>query len=140
MVSQSLQFVVRTPREVVLQLDVQSVRVPTETGQVGVRTRAEPFVLAVEPGLVLVRAANSLSFAGTAGGLLRCDGHMASLLTPLAVVGTDETDVLLSLEDELQQPNAESEARAALERLQSSILRELRQSRKQDPQRIGDDR
>ena len=75
----------RTPREVVLELDVSSIRVPTETGQVGVRPRAEPFVLAVEPGLVLVRRDETYQFVGTAGGLLRCDGATASLLTPLAV-------------------------------------------------------
>ncbi len=49
-----LKLVVRTPREVVLERGVSSLRVPTETGQVGVRSGAEPRGLAVEPGLVLV--------------------------------------------------------------------------------------
>lgn len=117
---------VRTPREVVLELDVSSLRVPTESGQVGLRPRVEAQVLAVEPGLVLVRQDGSFRFIGTAGGLLRCDGEQANLLTPLAVVGTDEDDLLAVLEHALAQPNIELEVRAILNRLQSNILRELR--------------
>ena len=122
-----LKFVVRTPREVALDLQVSSIRVPTETGQVGLRPRAEPLVLAIEPGLVLVRQDTAYQFVGTAGGLLRCDGHLVSLLTPLAVQGNNEDTVLGALETALAQPSVEMEARETLGRLQSSILRELRQ-------------
>jgi F0F1-type ATP synthase epsilon subunit len=123
---QRLKLMVRTPREVVLELDISSLRVPTESGQVGLRPRVEAQVLAVEPGLVLVRQDGSFRFIGTAGGLLRCDGEQANLLTPLAVVGTDEDDLLAVLEHALAQPNIELEVRAILNRLQSNILRELR--------------
>ena len=126
-----LRLVVRTPRGIVLGLPVSSIRVPTETGQVGVRPRVEPLVLAVEPGLVLVRRGDTYEFVGTAGGLLRCDGAIASLLTPLAVRGDDEDAVINALEVALAQPSAEMEARATLGRLQSSILRELRQGGKE---------
>lgn len=122
-----LKLVVRTPRDIVLELSVSSIRVPTETGQVGVRPRAEPLVLAVEPGLVLVRLDETYKYVGTAGGLLRCDGARASLLTPLAVGGDKEDVVMDALEEALAQPSVEMEARAALGRLQSSILRELRE-------------
>lgn len=121
-----LTLIVRTPAEVVLECETSSVRIPTETGQVGLRRGAEPMVLAVEPGLVLVRAGNRFTFVGTAGGLLRSDGHAASVLTPLAVAGTDEGEVLAALDQALATPNAELEARAMLGRLQGSILRELR--------------
>jgi F0F1-type ATP synthase epsilon subunit len=131
-----LKLVVRTPREVVLEVGVSSVRVPTETGQVGVRPRAEPLVLAVEPGLVLVRRDDAYEFVGTAGGLLRCDGATASLLTPLAVTGDDEDAVIDSLEGALAQPSVEMEARATLGRLQSSILRELREGRMEQMRRV----
>jgi F0F1-type ATP synthase epsilon subunit len=122
-----LKLVVRTPREMVVEMQVVSVRVPTETGQVGLRPRVEPLVLAVEPGLVLVRVEDAYQFVGTAGGLLRCDGATASLLTPLAVSGDDEVDVVEALEKALAQPSVEMEAREKLGRLQSSILHELRQ-------------
>ena len=64
MSNRQLKLMVRTPREVVVELRVSSIRVPTETGQVGVRPRAEPLVLAVEPGLVLVRREDTLSVCG----------------------------------------------------------------------------
>jgi len=128
--SSRFKLVVRTPREIAIELEATSIRVPTETGQVGLRARVEPLVLAVEPGLVLVRHEQAYQFVGTAGGLLRCDGTTASLLTPLAVRGDDEESVIASLEKALAQPSAEMEARETLGRLQSSILRELRQGAK----------
>lgn len=137
MSARELQLVVRTPREVVLEWQVSSIRVPTETGQVGVRPRVEPLVLAVEPGLVLVRRGDSYEFVGTAGGLLRCDGASASLLTPLAVSGDDEDSVVKALDDAIARPSAEMEARATLGRLQTSILRELREGETERIRRIG---
>jgi F0F1-type ATP synthase epsilon subunit len=136
--TQTLKLIVRTPREVVLELDVLSLRAPTATGQVGVRPRVEPLVLAIEPGLVLVRQDHAVGYVGTAGGLLRCDGERASLLTPLAVVGKDEDDVLTALEQVLAQPNVELEARATLSRLEGSLLRELRHGRQDKFQTLGD--
>jgi F0F1-type ATP synthase epsilon subunit len=121
-----LRLIVRTPREVVLDASASSLRVPAETGQVGLRPKAEPLVLTVEPGLVLVRGPAGLQFLGTAGGLLRCDGITATLLTPLAVVGDSQQQVLERLDAALAQPNEELEARATLGRLQRSLLRELR--------------
>jgi F0F1-type ATP synthase epsilon subunit len=131
-----LELIVRTPREVVLKRIISSVRVPTQTGQVGVRPRAEPLVLAVEPGLVLVRRDDTYEFVGTAGGLLRCDGATASLLTPLAVTGDNEDAVVDALEEALAQPSVEMEARATLGRLQSNILRELREGRMEQTRRV----
>ncbi len=131
-----LTLVVRTPGQVVLRMGVSSIRVPTETGQVGVRPRVEPLVLAVEPGLVLVRRDEAYHFVGTAGGLLRCDGSTASLLTPLAVCGDDQDTVVGALDEALAQPSVEMEARAALNRLQRSILRELREGQHEQMKRV----
>jgi F0F1-type ATP synthase epsilon subunit len=131
-----LQLIVRTPREIVVERRVSSIRLPTETGQVGVRPRVEPLVLAVEPGLVLVRRDGDYEFVGTAGGLLRCDGTTASLLTPLAVSGDDEDAVLDAIEEALARPSAEMEARATLGRLQTSILRELREGGREQMRRF----
>lgn len=122
----SLRFAVRTPREVVLELGAQSLRIPTDTGQVGLRPGCEPNVLAVEPGLVLARTAEGLRFVATAGGLLRCDGHVAVLLTPVAVAGGDARTVRAELDEALAAPRAELELRRAIERLETGMLRGLR--------------
>ena len=132
-----LKLIVRTPRQVVLDRSVTSLRLPTESGQVGLRHRVEPLVLAVEPGLVVIRTLDEVWFAGTAGGLLRCDGTLATLLTPLAVTGASEGEVIRTLEDALEQPNAELEARATLSRLQSTFCASYAKARKSSCERWG---
>ena len=84
---ETLRLVVRTPQGGVFDERVTSLRVPTDTGQVGLRPRSEEAALVVEPGLALAASSDGLRFVATAGGLLRCDGVEAVLLTPLAVVG-----------------------------------------------------
>lgn len=122
----ALRLRVRTPHAQVLEARVTSLRVPTDTGQVGLRPRSEPAALVVEPGLALASGAGGLRFVATAGGLLRCDGREAVLLTPLAVVGASADAVLASLEEALGAPGPDRELRAALQRLETGILQELR--------------
>ena len=122
----SLHFTVRTPHEVVLDIDVVSLRVPTASGQVGLRPRHEPLTLAVETGLVVMKSAGRVRFAGTAGGLLVSDGVSATLLTPLAAVGDDEAGVLEALDRSLREPDADLRGRTALGQLESRILEEMR--------------
>jgi F0F1-type ATP synthase epsilon subunit len=121
-----LKIVVRTPREVAAEFDARSLRVPADTGQVGLRPRGEPTVLAVEPGLALAWTPEGVRFLATAGGLLRCDGRRAIVLTPVAVVGRDARSVRRRLEEALAVPRADLELRRAIERLETGILRELR--------------
>jgi F0F1-type ATP synthase epsilon subunit len=117
---------IRTPRELVFEADVVALRVPTHTGQVGLRPRCEATVLAVEPGLVIVRADGGVRYAGTAGGLLACDGATAALLTPLAAVGDDLGKVSSDLQKALAEPTEEMEVRRTLGRLETRIVQELR--------------
>jgi F0F1-type ATP synthase epsilon subunit len=121
-----LHLVVRTPREVVAELDVRSLRVPTETGQVGIRPRAEAMVTAIEPGLVLASTAQRVCFIGTAGGLLRAERFEAVLLTPVAVLGDDPAAVVAAVDAALAGPDPERELRQAIERLETGLLREIR--------------
>jgi F0F1-type ATP synthase epsilon subunit len=121
-----LSLLVRTPREVAAELEVRSLRVPADTGQVGLRPRCEATVLAVEPGLALAWTSEGVRFVATAGGLLRCDGRRAVLLTPIAVVGSDAATVRAQLEAALAAPRTDLELRRALERLETGILQELR--------------
>ena len=130
----TLELVVRTPHEVVFQAQVLSARVLTETGHVGLRPRTEAMVLAVEAGIVNVRSGvegAAEQFIGTAGGLLIIDGLTATLMTPLAVVGSDERQIVNELEQVLQLPNSEMEARATLTKLEGHILSELRRDQRE---------
>jgi len=93
-----LHVVVRTPHEVVGEFAVLSLRVPTDTGQVGIRPRAEAAVTAIEPGLVFARTPEGRRFISTAGGLLRAGASEAVLLTPLAVLGHDAAAVVAAVD------------------------------------------
>ncbi len=124
---QQLRVVIRTPRETVVDQNVSSMRVSTQTGQVGLRPRGEPNVLAIEAGLIVLRLNDGTQYVGTAGGLLHADGESASLLTPLAVVGDDVESVSRELDTLLSAPSEEMEVRQMLGRLENRILSELRQ-------------
>ena len=99
---------------------------PTQTGQVGLRPRSESTILAIEAGLILMRERDHFQYAGTAGGLLRCDGLLATLLTPLAVTGDDPDAVVAELDRILAIPSEESEIRKALARIELRIREEVR--------------
>lgn len=124
-----LQVIVKTPHEDVLRTTASSMRVLTESGQVGLRPRMEPVVLAVEPGLALIHQPQGTLYLGTAGGLLDCDGTRVRLLTPRAVVGRDEQEVVRQLSAQLGQPTAEMEVRHTINRIQTNILEELKRDR-----------
>jgi F0F1-type ATP synthase epsilon subunit len=126
----TLEFIVKTPVQEIVRTAARSVRVLTETGQVGLRPRMEGVVLAVEPGLALVFEDELTRFVGTAGGLLTCDGRTAVLLTPLAVAATDEVAVTRRLTELLQNPGAELEVRNTINNIQKSILGELKEDRR----------
>ncbi|MCA9134799.1 MAG: hypothetical protein KDA45_16640, partial [Planctomycetales bacterium] len=121
-----LQFIIRTPKETVVDEPFNSLRVPTQSGQVGLRPWGEATLLAVEPGLIVLKSDSKVRYAGSAGGLLHSDGRSASLLTPLAVVGDDLPSVSRQLDDLLSAPSEEAEVRRMLGRLETRILRELR--------------
>ena len=122
----ALRFVVRTPREVVLEDDTRAVRVPTETGQVGLRPRGEPVVLGVEPGLVAVHRAAGTLFVATAGGLLEHGRDACTLYTPFAIAGADADQVVAALERALAMPEGDLAARRQLGQLEQRIIGELR--------------
>lgn len=125
-----LNIMVRTPHEVVLETAVRSLRVLTESGQVGLRPAGERQVLAFEAGIACLRMADeTMRFLGTGGGLLSCDGRTATLLTPLAVVGEDEDSIAAQLESAMSRPDSEMETRSILTRLEGEIVNELRRDR-----------
>ena len=122
----TFRFIVQTPHATVLDTTASSVRVLTESGQVGIRPHMEPVVLPIESGLLLVRAKDGVTFLGSAGGLLSGDGHEVTLHTPLAVTGRDSAGVQRELNDVLAAPDSELVVRKKLGRLETRILSELR--------------
>jgi F0F1-type ATP synthase epsilon subunit len=121
-----LHLLIRTPHEIVLDAQITAARVPTETGQVGLRPRGEPLVFVVEPGLVILRMDGGLRFAATAGGLLESDRERSVLYTPFAVEGAVDTEVLAALDLALATPDSELSARRRLGDLEQRIVQELR--------------
>ena len=124
---QTLKVTIRTPGEIVFEGEIVSLRVPTHTGQVGLRPRAERSVIAVEAGLIVLKMERDVKYAGTAGGLLHTDGLKSSLLTPLAIVGSNVESVSRQLDALLSAPSQEMEIRHTLGRLETRILQEVRQ-------------
>lgn len=124
--SARLHVEIRTPHAIALEADALAARVPTATGQVGLRPRGEPLVLVVEPGLVVLRTPGASRYAATAGGLLRADRERCVLYTPFAVTGDDAHAVLHALERALETPDSELVARKGLDELEQRIVRELR--------------
>ncbi len=128
MAREGLRLVVRTPQGVAFEASLRSLRVPADTGQVGLRPRTEPGAMAVEPGLALADEDGVLHFIATAGGLLRWDGAEAVLLTPVAVSGESAAAVRQELERALAASGVDLQLRTALQRLETGILTELRRS------------
>ncbi|NPC52460.1 hypothetical protein D7X99_40610 [Corallococcus sp. AB032C] len=122
----SLRFVIWTPDACVVDEPVLAARVPTGSGQVGLRTAEEPFASVVEAGLCLLRREEGLRFAATAGGLLDAGRDTATLYTPFAAVGARGEDVLAALEGVLRLPDSELATRRRMGELEQRIVRELR--------------
>jgi len=122
-----LHLVIRTPHAIVVDEQVRAVRVPTESGQVGLRPREEPFALVVEPGLCILRGERESRFVGTVGGLLECERGTATLYTPYAVAGDRGEELLDRLDRALATPDRELAARRRLGELEQHIVKELRQ-------------
>lgn len=132
-----LQLIVRTPHRVVVETFVRSLRVPTATGQVGLRPRCEPLVLAIEARLILAYTHDGLRFVGTAGGLLTCDGKTATITSPVAVIGESQEQLQQELNRILGEPTEDMQARTALQRLEAGILNEIRSERRDRSWRGG---
>ena len=121
----TLHLVIRTPHAAVVDRSVDAARVPTRSGQLGLRPRQEPFVTVVEAGLVLLDAEGERRFAATAGGLLRTDRDLALLATPFAVTGATGEEVMGALDAALAAPDSELFTRRRMALLERRIVQEL---------------
>ncbi len=123
-----LELSIRTPRAEPFHGGVRALRVPAETGHVGIHPGIEPMVLAVEAGLVVVTTEDQQTlFCASAGGLLTAGRDRCELYTPFAVIGSSDEKMLAELDSMLATPDAELLARRQLSDLEQQILRELHQ-------------
>ncbi|MBD3672321.1 MAG: hypothetical protein HUJ26_02240 [Planctomycetaceae bacterium] len=130
MVHQEMEILVLTPHEQVLSTQIRSLRIPVESGYVGLHPSVESHVSAFEAGVINYRTTDrQINFLGTAGGLLICDGMRVTLLTPIAVVGENEETVLQQIDKILSHPTSEMETRTMLSRLEGKIVEELQKDR-----------
>lgn len=123
----SLQLRVLTPHACVFARTVTSLRFPTESGQVGVRARREPFASVVEPGLWVLQEGGRVSFGATAGGFLRHVNGTTEVFTPFAVFGATTAAVMDALASRMAAPDSELSVRRRLIELEQRILREAAQ-------------
>lgn len=135
-----LRLVVRTPQQCVLDRALVSVRVPTESGQLGLRARGEALVSVVEPGLIVLRTAEATRhYVASSGGPLRMLGSRCELYTAFAVSGARDDELLRALDRALTAPDSELATRRRIEQLEQQILREARDGRAR-PRRSVDGR
>jgi F0F1-type ATP synthase epsilon subunit len=120
-----LRFVIRTPQKVVLDAPVRALRLPTPSGQAGLRPGEERLALVVESGLLVLTTSEGRRFAASAGGLLEGDRAEATLFTPFAVIGDSAEQVLAALDQAAAEPAGELSARRRLAELEQRIVREL---------------
>ena len=125
----TLRFVARTPHAEVLRRDLGGLRVPTETGWVGILPHTEGSVLVVEPGLVLMRQGELTSFAGTAGGILRVEREGVTLLAPIVVSGESVAVVQAALDEVSTQASQEMELRRRIDHLERALMAQSRDAR-----------
>lgn len=119
-------FTIRTPLATVFSAAVSGLRVRVEGGWVGIRPRAEPTRLAVEPGLLIVQQWGRLGYVASAGGLLSSERLSADLYSPFAASGGTPDAMLAALNEVLKTPPPELAARHQLGELERRIVKELR--------------
>jgi F-type H+-transporting ATPase subunit epsilon len=124
--SQALRFVVRTPHAKIFHVRAASLRVPTETGWVGILPGAERSVLVIEPGLVIVRTDHALALVGTGGGVLHIERDRVTLLASIAVLGDDASSVRAALDRMAGESSAEIELRRGMDGIERGLLAQSR--------------
>lgn len=122
----TILLLIQTPSVTVVDRRVRALRVPTQTGQVGIRPGIEPLVLIVEPGLVSLVDEEETSYVGTAGGLLEASRVAVKLVTPFAITGTSPDQILTELNAQLGTPNSELVARRRLGELEARLIEQLK--------------
>lgn len=92
-----LRLEIVTPERRVLDADVDSVTVPTATGEVGILPAHAPLISALKPGIITYTTKGSSERLAVAGGFVEVTGDKVSVLADTAE-SADEIDVAAARE------------------------------------------
>ena len=87
----SLKLEIVTPEKRVADLDVDSVTVPTASGEVGLLPHHAPLISAVKPGVLSYSTKGNTERLAVSGGFVEVNGDKVAVLVDLAETG-DEID------------------------------------------------
>ena len=87
-----LHLEIVTPERRVLDAEVESVTVPTASGEAGILTNHAPLVSALKPGIVSYTVKGSTAKLAISGGFIEVSANRVSVLADTAVAA-DEIDV-----------------------------------------------
>jgi F-type H+-transporting ATPase subunit epsilon len=79
-----LNLEIVTPEKMVLSETVDSVTVPTASGEVGILTSHAPLISSLKPGILTVSRAGSTERMVVSGGFIEVSANKVSVLTDLA--------------------------------------------------------
>jgi F-type H+-transporting ATPase subunit epsilon len=84
-----LRLEIVTPERRVLDETVESVTVPTASGEAGILTNHAPLVSALKPGILSYSAKGATERIAIAGGFLEVNSNKVSVLTDAAEAATE---------------------------------------------------
>jgi F-type H+-transporting ATPase subunit epsilon len=87
-----LNLEIVTPEKKVLSETVDSVTVPTASGEVGILSNHAPLISSLKPGILTVSKAGAIEKMVVAGGFVEVSSNKVSILTDVAE-RADEIDV-----------------------------------------------
>ena len=87
-----LRLEIVTPERRVLDAEVESVTVPTASGEAGILTNHAPLVSALKPGIVSYTVKGSTAKLAISGGFIEVSANRVSVLADTAATA-DEIDV-----------------------------------------------
>ena len=87
-----LKLEIVTPEKRVIDMDVDSVTVPTATGEVGILPAHAPLISALKPGIITYTTKGSAERLAVAGGFVEVAGDKVSVLADTAE-SADEIDL-----------------------------------------------
>jgi len=120
----SLQLEIVTPEARVYESEVDSVKLPTTSGEIGILPGHIPLVTEVNAGEITVQKAGSNELLAVSKGFAQCVGDKVSVLAENAinVAEIDEATVKAAqsrAEDALK--NADSMSKEEIERLETTV-------------------
>jgi F-type H+-transporting ATPase subunit epsilon len=87
-----LKLEIVTPERRVVDIETESVTVPTASGEAGILTNHAPLISALKPGILSYSAKGSTERLAVSSGFVEVSGNQVSILTDVAEAA-DEVDL-----------------------------------------------